>query len=156
MDGLKFPRPIPRERKRKWGQRKEPRRKSRLGYDPGREEFARSLPCVGSSDPAHICRGGDVQASHDRNPMGGLPTGLGRKENSRRTIPMCPHNHLAEWERHAGMFDGWDSEKRHYWMQDRINEVNLLWDALTDEAREMWQGEAELARRRRAEALRGT
>lgn len=146
---MMFPKPIPRERKPKWGKRKEPRRKSRPGSDPGRLEFVRSLPCLGAAMPSHICRG-DVQASHDRH-----HTGLARKEPDRKTVPMCAGLHLDEWERRRGLFEGWDTERRHYWMRDRIAEVNLMWDALSDEGREWWQAQAEVARRRRAEALRG-
>jgi len=47
------------------------------------------------------------------------------------------------------------NEQRHAWMLERVNEKNLEWDGLSDEQRDWWQGQAEIMRRRRAEALRG-
>ena len=150
MDGLKFPKPIPRAKAPSWKRAKRPLRESRSGADPGRLEFCRSLACSGVvAFPGHICRG-DVQASHLRR-----HTGMARKENDRKTWPLCAGLHLDEWERHRGVFAGWSNERRYLWALDRINETNLLWDGLAAEQREWWQGQAEIMRRRRAEALRG-
>jgi hypothetical protein len=144
-----FPKPIPREKKRKAKTWERPRRLDRPGSDPGRLEFCRSLPCLGAvCFPGHVCSG-PVEASHLR-----AHTGLSRKEPDRKTAPKCSALH-RDWERRRGVFDGWDNDRRFLWMTDRINETNLLWDALADLQREWWQGQAEIARRRRAEALRG-
>jgi len=147
--GLMFPKPIPRERKRPGWKKKPARRLSRPGSDPGRLEFARSLPCVGIAFiPHHICVGA-TEASHLRH-----HTGLGLKAKDRDAVPKCSLLHLA-WERHVGPFKDWSNEQRHAWMIDRIHETNRQWDALTDAQRDDWQGLAELDRRRRAEAHRG-
>lgn len=148
-DGLMFPKPIPRGPKAKRWEKKKAKRLSRPGSDHGRLEFCRSLACSGvAAFPGHICRG-DVQASHLRR-----NTGMARKEDDRKTWPLCAGLHLDEWERHRGNFADWNNERRYLWAKDRINETNLLWDALEESQRDWWRGQAEIARRRRAEALR--
>lgn len=132
---------------------KPPRRLDGPGSDPGRLEYARAQLCVGAACfPDHICIG-DVQASHERNPMGGLPTGMGRKEPDYLTTSKCAELH-RQWTDHAGVFRGWSNERRHVWMAERITETQAGWEALNDSQREWWQGQAEVMRRRRAEALR--
>lgn len=123
--------------------------------DAGRMEFARAGVCVGKLYfPGHVCRG-DVQASHERNPMGGLPTGMGRKENARGTCSMCAWLHLECWEKHAGPFAGWPNEVRHAFMEAACAALNAEWDALSPEQREWWQERAAIAKKQRAEAMRG-
>lgn len=151
MDALRFPKPIPRAKKAKRWEKHPAKRLSKPGSDPGRLEFCRSRECVGlTAFPGHVCRG-DVQASHLRR-----NTGMARKEDDAKTWPLCAGLHLDEWEKHRGSFEGWDNERRYLWAMDRIHEVNLAWNALTDEQRDEWRGLAEVARRRRAETLRGT
>lgn len=122
--------------------------------DAGRMQFVREQMCVGLvCFPGHICVG-ETQASHERNPIGELPTGTGRKEDARKTCPMCRGLHINEWEAHAGIFAGWSRARRHAWMEDRYTETNAAWDALSTEQREWWQQRAVLAKAERAEALR--
>ena len=144
-----FPKPIPRERKGRSWKKKPAKRLERPGADPGRLEFCRALECTGARlFPGHVCRG-DVQASHLRH-----RTGMARKEDDRKTAPMCAGLHLDQWERHRGVFAGWSHEQRHLWMHERIAEVNIAWDALPESQRDWWRGEAERKRRLRAEVFR--
>lgn len=122
--------------------------------DAGRMQFAREQMCVGLvCFPGHVCRG-ETQASHERNPMGELPTGTGRKEDARKTCPMCAGLHLDEWERKRGPFKGWSKEQRHVWKAERDAETNAAWDALTEDAREWWQDRAALVKTLQHEARR--
>lgn len=121
--------------------------------DAGRMEFARAGRCVLLVFPGHVCRGAN-QASHERNPMGGLPTGMGRKEDARKTCTMCQHGHLDLWELHAGPFEGWTNEQRHEFMEASYEALNAEWDALPAEQREWWTERAAIMSKRRSEARR--
>jgi len=121
--------------------------------DAGRMQFARESMCVVRELPGHICVG-RMQASHERNPQGGLPTGGGRKEDARLTVGMCERGHLAEWERHAGAFAGWSKQQRHDFMLVHYTALNEKWDALSDDARDWWQERAAIVKAAWREALR--
>lgn len=121
--------------------------------DAGRMQFARESFCVVRELPGHICVG-RMQASHERNPQGGLPTGGGRKEDARLTVGMCTRGHIAEWEEHAGAFAGWSKQDRHDFMLLHCTALNEKWDALSDEAREWWQERAAIVKAQWREALR--
>lgn len=123
------------------------------GEDAGRLEFARHGVCVCRMLDGHVCRG-DIQASHERNPIGELPTGTGRKEDPRLTCSMCAHGHLDEWEPRAGVFEGWSREQRHDFMAARCAELNGEWDALPDDQKEWWAQQAAVNAKKRAEARR--
>jgi hypothetical protein len=130
-----------------------PRRLSHPDYDAGREEFARAQECVGIDLVGHECSG-VMEASHERNPEGQLPTGTGRKEPSRLTVGKCSGLH-REWTDATGPFDGWPNVIRHSWMAVEILALNDKWDRLTDDARATWQLVAIARRAERAAALRG-
>ena len=132
---------------------KPPRRLDGPGSDPGRLEYARAQMCVGLvCFPGHVCIG-DVEASHERNPMGGLPTGMGRKEDDRLTTSKCGELH-RQWTRAEGPFEGWSNERRHEWMAERIAETNAGWDELGPDQQDWWRGHAVVMAKRRAEARR--
>lgn len=124
------------------------------GEDAGRLEFSRHGVCVGLISFAdHVCVG-DLQASHERNPQGQLPTGAGRKEDPRQTCTMCAGLHLNEWEARAGHFAGWSNDERHNFMAVHTGAKNAEWDALPDDQHEWWAQQEAINRKRRAEALR--
>lgn len=124
------------------------------GEDAGRLEFARHGVCVGKvSFPDHVCVG-DLTASHERNPIGELPTGTGRKEDPRKTVRMCWGLHLHEWEAYTGNFAGWSKQDRHDFMAIHYTALNVEWDALPPDQQEWWQQQATVNAKRRAEARR--
>jgi len=122
--------------------------------DAGRMQFARESMCVVRELPGHICVG-RMQASHERNPQGGPPTGGGRKEDARLTVGMCTHGHIAEWEEHAGAFAGWSKQQRHDFMLLHYTALNEKWDALEPSQREWWQEHAAVVKAQWREAMRG-
>lgn len=133
---------------------KAPRRLSHPDYDAGREEYARRQMCVGlAAFPAHVCVGVN-EASHERNPQGGMPTGTGRKEPSRLTVPKCSQLH-RDWTRTEGPFEGWPNDARHEWMLARTDETNVGWDALPTEQKDWYRGQAGIRKAQYREAMRG-
>jgi hypothetical protein len=177
MSGLAFPKPVRREKEPKRLRQVSAKKAARIaageeraglkrsfmkrrpptpvvGEAAGRMEFARADVCVGlSAFPDHVCVG-DMTASHERNPEGGMPTGTGRKEDARKTCGMCWALHLNEWTTNSGNFAGWTKAQRHEFMLANYTALNAKWDALPPAGREWWAGHAEVMRRRRAEALR--
>ncbi len=105
--------------------RKAPRRRSREGADPGYVKWLHEQPCVALRMGGFSagCEGG-IQQSHGRNLDG--PTGVGRKEPDRNSIPMCARLH-ALWEARQGVFEGWSNEHRRLWMLARIVEYNAAY-----------------------------
>jgi hypothetical protein len=127
-------------------------RRKRLRRGPSRRTLNRKLaetlylrwlhsqPCIGTDafppgeyhgpwhiamrdkHPGHVCAG-RIEQSHARN-IGSLPTGMGRKEDDFKSVPMCSGLH-RQWEERSGWFAGWTKEQRRAWFIARIAECHL-------------------------------
>lgn len=141
-----FPKPTKANRLPKPLRRRKPMRKKRARRidrqtpeDRRYLEFVHTLPCVAGTPTFQrgmaLARGlrpfpcgGRIEASHDRNPAGQLPTGMGRKEPDSRIVAMCSEHH-RQWEQHRGAFEPWSKEDRQRWMSAAIEDTRSLYEA---------------------------
>ena len=137
-----FPKPVKREKARKPLRRSRPMRKraprrlSRPGSHPEYLAWVREQPCWFTGALFSACEG-RIHAHH-----AGRKPGVGMKADDLTAIPLCAKHHRA-WHDMTPPFSGMNKLERFAWSERIIAHYQ-----------ELYAG-AEIARRRRAEALRG-
>ena len=120
---LAFPKPVrvakvrrPLVRKH-WMRKKAPKRLKREGSDRAYLAWLHTLPCC----YAPWCKDGPIEAAHHRD-----MTGLGRKEDDSKAIPLC-RSHHRQFDGHYGAFLLAEKEQRKLWFLAKIAQTQAAY-----------------------------